>query len=534
MVQITITNKTETMLMHEMSPDSNTRLLSGKWKKGINQIPTFDFTITPQNPCFAHLHNRRTIVKVQDLGQNKTEFEGYILQGGDDADGSMSASGIISKSVTCEGYLGYLRDSIQEWHHYPAGTSVQEFLRQLLENHNRLVSPEKQIHPGLCDMTGTASRTTSYGTTLDEIKRLLTERIGGEIRVRNEGGVLFLDYLQRIGTYSETPIELGNNLQDISVSTDCTGIITRLIPLGKQMDDTAARLTVSEVNDGKSYIDDETAIAKYGIICGTQTWDDVELPQNLLHKGMAYLSENNRVKHAYTIHALDLSVIRKDYSAYDVGNTHPVLNGMLGMADELRITDMAVDIYAPYKPSLTIGDKLTKITDVVASTRNYIQYDVPMQRSEILESAKTTASDLVQAGINGNITVNPDEILIMDTPDKSTAARVWRWTSGGFGYSSAGYGGPYETAMTMDGEITADFIKNGTLHGIEISNGAFHVDPAGNVLASNMTVTGGSICADAVTLEAEGEPCSLTDAWNAMTERLNELDARLTALYQSS
>ena len=40
---------------------------------------------------------------------------------------------------------------------------------------------------------------------------------------------------------------------------------------------------------------------------------------------------------------------------------------------------------------------------------------------------------------------------------------MWRWNVGGLGFSSNGYNGPYETAITADGRIVADFITSGTL-----------------------------------------------------------------------
>lgn len=57
----------------------------------------------------------------------------------------------------------------------------------------------------------------------------------------------------------------------------------------------------------------------------------------------------------------------------------------------------------------------------------------------------------------------PDEILIMDSPDIGTATNVWRWNSQGLGFSSKGYNGPYRTAITADGQISADFITTGKL-----------------------------------------------------------------------
>mgnify|MGYP006976863899 CR=1 FL=1 len=63
------------------------------------------------------------------------------------------------------------------------------------------------------------------------------------------------------------------------------------------------------------------------------------------------------------------------------------------------------------------------------------------------------------------------EILIMDTKDMATAKKVWRWNMGGFGYSSNGINGPYETAITMDGHIVGKFITAFTIIGSQIIAG---------------------------------------------------------------
>jgi hypothetical protein len=63
---------------------------------------------------------------------------------------------------------------------------------------------------------------------------------------------------------------------------------------------------------------------------------------------------------------------------------------------------------------------------------------------------------------------HPQEILILDAQsggDIEQAVNVWRFNSGGLGFSSSGYDGTYSTAITMNGEIVADFIAAGTLNG---------------------------------------------------------------------
>lgn len=495
MYKITISNGTTEKVLHEPDTLSRNRLSSGKFSEEVNQIPSFDFTIPASNPCcMDELNDRKDVVTILNTLTNEIEFEGTLLT----HSGSMSSGGQLEKTAVCEGFLGYLCDSIQPYCHYENYTIV-EFLRAVLERHNAIVSEEKRIYLGSCDFSGdnTNSKTTAYRSTLEEIRINLTERVGGEIRIRRVDGKLVLDFLTQYGTKSDTEIKLAKNMKSLEVKTDSTNIITRLIPLGCQLNngETAERLDISSVNDGKMYIDDEAAIEKYGIIVGTAEFDNITLPENLLKAGREYLKNNNRIRKAYEAQVLDLSIIDTSHENIRCGNTYRFVNEFMGLDEELRIMKRTVDIYKPYSPMIEIGDKAERITDISVRTAHLIEYELPQQKLDILASAKATATDLINAGINGYVVVNPNEILIMDTPDKATATKVWRWNSGGFGYSNTGYNGEYGTAMTMDGAIVADFITAGVLRGLEIVNGdgTFRVDTDGKVKASAVDITGGSI-----------------------------------------
>lgn len=80
------------------------------------------------------------------------------------------------------------------------------------------------------------------------------------------------------------------------------------------------------------------------------------------------------------------------------------------------------------------------------------------------------ATSLITGQSGGYVVINtnsvsgrPYELLILDAPNISDAVNVWRWNVGGLGFSKNGYNGPYETAITSDGQIVADFITSGTL-----------------------------------------------------------------------
>lgn len=87
-----------------------------------------------------------------------------------------------------------------------------------------------------------------------------------------------------------------------------------------------------------------------------------------------------------------------------------------------------------------------------------------------LEDAIRDASDIITGTAGGYVVIHdtdndgqPDEILIMNTPSIETATQIWRWNSGGLGYSGTDYNGPYKTAITSDGQIVASMITTGNL-----------------------------------------------------------------------
>lgn len=98
--------------------------------------------------------------------------------------------------------------------------------------------------------------------------------------------------------------------------------------------------------------------------------------------------------------------------------------------------------------------------------------------TSMLAEAVQHATDLIRGGLGGYIVMKPnaqgqpEELLIMDTPDINTAVNVWRWNLGGLGHSHSGYNGPYDdVALTQDGKINANMITTGRLNANYIQGG---------------------------------------------------------------
>lgn len=477
MYRITAIYDNQETIIHDVSPDTNRRLSAGVLTEEVGQIPTFSFSIPVSNPYFSEgLHDRKTVLKIENLITNEIEFEGTLLY----HEKSMDSSGKLQKSGVCEGFLGYLCDSIQPYHHYEDYTPSL-FLRAVLDAHNAQTTEEKHIFLGSCNVTddNTNSKTTAYRNTFEEIKENLINRLGGEISIRrNADNELVLDYLMQNGKKCDTTVELAKNMKSLDVKTDSTNIITRLVPLGCQLNagETSERLTIETVNDGKIYIEDENAVEQFGIIMGTAVFDDITIPQKLKNRGLEYLHENNRIKKAYSAQVLDLSFIRTDHENLKCGNIYRFRNSLLGIDEDLRLMKRTVDIYKPFVPTVEIGDKSEKITDISTRTNQLIEYELPKQKSDILTAARDIATSLIINATTGYVVIHPNEILIMDTDDVETATTVWRWNSGGLGYSKTGYHGDYgDAAITMDGTIVANFIAAGTMYADRIKGGTLTV-----------------------------------------------------------
>lgn len=477
MYRIIIENNGVRQVLHSENPDSQQRIRSGTLTEEVGATPSLSCNVSPQNACFDDFHERRTLITLTNTATNENEFEGYVLK----AQKQMTNTGAIIRKVTCEGFQGYLCDTVQMYRTYEE-TPVAQFLDALLINHNAQSEERKRIYLGTVNVTGNLnSKTTAYRSTWGEIKANLLERLGGEIRVRRgSDGRLYLDYLDAItaGATSDIIIELGMNLRSISVETDTANIVTRLIPLGYQITaDTAERLTIEgAVIDGQTvtvpYIDDAAAIEKYGIIVGTAEFDEITVKENLYARGVAYLAENNREKKHYAASVLDISgkgIIR-------CGSTYRFHNAMIGLDEYLRLLKRKVDILKPYTPDVEIGDKFTKISSMTAQNRQMLNFEIPQQLSQTVQTSKAIATQLITAATTGYVVIRPNEILIMDTDDVATATSVWRFNSGGLGYSHSdtpgeAYDGTYGLAMTMNGQIVADFIAAGTMYADRIRGG---------------------------------------------------------------
>lgn len=541
---VTITNGAENTIIHS---DGTDRISGGKVAKSINAVDSFSFTIYPNNAGYNFLKPLTTAVKVYDENIGKDIFIGRVLKCPD----SMDERGLICRKVTCEGRLGWLYDSVQPYIEYKM-VGISTVLSSFLSKHNAQVGADKRIELG--QVTVTASNnytyTANWDKTMDVIADKLIGKFGGEIQLRDKDGKVYIDYLEHIGHGTDTTIELAVNLKTISREVDETAVITRLYPLGAKLTDSEKRLTIGTVNGGKDYIEDSSLVAKYGIISGTQIWDDVTLASNLLSKGKEYLKSVNRAKVQYQITALDLSRIDKHIEQFELGCWYRVKNSLMGIDEDLRIVGISIDLDNPQASQLTFGDRFETLSGFMTAKTQSLQSAIDnseFRNRKVIDSKIENATKLITGAEGGHVILDPSEkpqrILIMDTADINTCKSCIQLNYKGLGFwtpelaKKAGQAdggsakdGPYTNAWTIDGNLVASFITALTLTGLKINNGSgtFSVSEDGTVVANRLSSKSADITGGTINLQTSSETTSAIQlSHNEWTVRISPLEIRI-------
>lgn len=533
---VTITNGVEKTTIHS---DNLDRISGGKIVKAVNAVDSFTFTIYPDNAGYNKLKPLTTSVTVTDDNTGKNVFIGRVLKCPD----SMDEQGLICKSVTCEGRLGWLYDSVQPYAEYKM-VGVRTVLASFISKHNAQVGDDKHISVGQVTVTAENNYTYSVNwvSTMDAISEQLVGKFGGEIQLRDQDGKVYIDYLEHIGHGTDTKIELAVNLKTISREIDETSVITRLYPLGAKLTDSEKRLTIGSVNGGKDYIEDSALVAKYGVISGTQTWDDVTQASILKTKATAFLKSANKAKKQYKITAVDLSTIDMNFEQFELGCWYRVVNPLMGIDEDLRIIGITINLDNPEQSELTFGDKFETMTGFMTAKTKSLQTAIDnseFRNRQVIDSKIENATKLITGAEGGHVILDPSEkperILIMDTADINTCKSCIQLNKNGLGFWKSSDGGsaktgPYTNAWTIDGNLVASFITALTLTGLKINNGSgtFKVDESGNVVANKLSSKSATITGGTINIKTSSQNTSVIQlSHNEWTLKVSPLEIRI-------
>lgn len=404
-------------ILHSLDENSFSRVLDCEFETEINAVPYAKFTILPQNPCFDELKEKRTMIFIVNSKTGETEWEGTVSS---ISSLQMNEEGEILKEVECEGVLGWLNDTIVP--EANVNFTSGQLIDYILQNHNELQDGNAYPHYLHLseDIHSTKSqlRQLQYRSSFEEIKNNLIDLDGGEISAfwNNVTKRYEIQYIPTIRSGSSSGnISLSDNMKSITAQSSTDNTVTRIIPLGKVLEN-GKKLTIEKASKsgGKIYIDARNIIvngekvdmiARNSVLVKTKDFSDCSDPNELYELGKSWLEQNCFVENSYSSTILDLSSIYNTSSNIITGKWYKFENKLIGLNDTLRVIKKTVNIYEPYKPKIEIGAKQSTISNTVASGEYSKQETVKTTVVPTYKSSDTGGEiTLVGSGAGDNAT----------------------------------------------------------------------------------------------------------------------------------
>ena len=287
---------------------------------------------------------------------------------------------------------------------------------------------------------------------------------GGEI-VRNNFSIALNAHK---GADNGVRLLIGKNITEIQTTADITSLVTRIVPLGFDglmlpeiyVDSPlinnypSPKIAKVDFNDVKydptgedGYADIEDAYTELRARCNALFASGIDTPQMNIKVDWVELSKTEEYKNIYA-----------DLERVSLGDT--ITLQLLGYNYTTEVKKVVYNVLTDMNERYEIGTLNATIASGIKAAVQTAQNNAAVS---ILDTARENATSLITSAMGGYVYKTENELYIMDAPDPANAVNVWRWNLNGLGFSSSGVGGPYNTAITMDGQIVANFITTGTL-----------------------------------------------------------------------
>ena len=340
----------------------------GKVIEEENKIPSFSFEIYPNNDAFYKIEEFITLVQVKD-GQ-EIVFDVRLIM----SIPSVNEQGEIKKSVTCEGILGYLNDTMA----YPYKfKDVKKQIEMMIMFHNSQVDSSKQFK--LENVTFVAKLEDLSYTCEDTTWTVLTKEsfINSNIHLtyaaeRRANGSILLKMVNPEKT-ANMDITLEVNASSITVTPNLENMCTRVIPLtkdGVSMD----RISIS-LND--YYVENKEAVKKYGVIAKVVKFEEIKNPASLKKAAQRYLKNNEAKTVSVSVTAYDLFEMGLTDERFELGNEYYICCQELKYSASHRLTKITRDINDTWNTTLEFGTNSYSIKSMVSNNkyRSYINLE---------------------------------------------------------------------------------------------------------------------------------------------------------------
>lgn len=322
----------------------------------------------------------------------------------------------------------------------------------------------------MSDISATGDLAISKTNPVDAIlgKNGIIANYSGELERDNHT----IKLLQARGLDRGVLVSYGKNIVGIEETIDLDSVITRIYPTGKD------GLTLSEKFVDSQYIDNYPN-PKVKEVQFSDIDNETDLRVATQNYFISTKCDMPIINYQVDFQELTKTEEYKNYSVLEsiyMGDTVTVKHSKLKIDLKCKVISIKKNDLTNRIEKVELGNfKPNFATSLNKSIQN-IKNEIVQVTSDY-QKAIDDATALITGSSGGNVVIHRDEtgkpyeILIMDTDDVMTAENVWRWNLGGFGYSSTGVNGPFDTAITMDGHIVASFIEALVISGEQIVAG---------------------------------------------------------------
>lgn len=467
----------------------------------VNKAGSLSFTIYPTHTYYDSISKMRSIISVYQ--DDRIMFKGRVY--------SDTVNFCKIKKVEVEGLLTYLNDSILRPYEFKG--TPEEYLAFLINQHNAQVEDFQRFKLGVVTVTDAndyiVRANSACPNTWSEIDDKLIKLLGGYICIRYEADGNYIDYIEDYKDVSTQEIKFAINLQDLENEVKGDSLATCIIPYGARLSDSEdgietvddstdndARVTITSVNDGVDYIQDDKAVAIYGKIYEVVIWDDVTEPANLLRKARNYLSNTINLNNTLTIEAVDLHLADKTIESFKLGDYVKVYSRPHGIEEILLLTSYNVNLNDPTGCVFTLGKQSASFMDdqITADRENSDKFDrIDKIEKEVGEMDSTISKNTQEIlnNVNSSIenseettrTMLKDYIKISEFEElKESVSTSFKQTADDFTFK---FDSINERITTENGEVTktVDEIKKY----IRLVNGDIYLGEEGYALTTRIS-----------------------------------------------
>lgn len=428
-------------------------IYSAKLTLEANNTNSLEINVAKTSNAFSNLKMLQSIIQVYQDDETDPIFEGRPISKKVDYQGNAD--------YKFEGALGYLYDSIQPPVDY-TGLTPETILKALIKEHNSQVEPYKQFTVGdvtIIDNTESdtytgvgrlhdddadkdpayiyqydsnktginqSDLTTGYESTFDAINNLLINNLHGNLVVRFQNGIKYLDYLEKYLPSEGQVILFGSNLLDFSSTLDYSSICTGVLPLGysrgsddyepgdpnnpddpsniyQKEDDplqtVKSKLTIESVNNGSKILWDQNMVNTYGRIVKAVEWSNCKDANKLLDKAKAYLYKKQYDNLALECKIIDLHFVNTDSKPLHHMHMVEVMSEPHSLDRMMPINKMDLDLMNPANDTISLGQTYNSITGELANTKDTITQvkgQTANNSTTISNNAKTNYTNFTQ------------------------------------------------------------------------------------------------------------------------------------------